>query len=206
MREIKLDSMDAHGGSGISHELALTMTSILPKGDESRDPQVRVKTLIPDGTQAPLQFTDIVNGLSSVDLRQNEINRLLASLNRATDVLLVAESKGLTKGVLAMRHVNNLTAEIRSDYLFVDLENAPLIYLLIESAMKYCREHGLLKVILGPEVIRTREALEKFDGKGWRYSRRWSPRGTEFYLDLYYRDDEPYHVTPETDATDKPVS
>ena len=104
----------------------------------------------------------------------------------------VAES-GLAKEVVGMigvqRHEDNM-GEIRRLRVRLDQRRKGIGSALVETALKFCQQHGYLKITLDT-YMEHEPAIKLFEKFHFRHSRTRSVSGKEimhFYLDLYQRD------------------
>ena len=108
----------------------------------------------------------------------------------------VGETTAPAKEVVGMigvqQHEDNV-GEIRRLRVRQDLRRRGIGSALIETALKFCRDRGYLKIALDTFVERE-PAIKLFEKFHFRHSRTRSVSGKEimhFYLDLYQRDVRP---------------
>ncbi len=100
---------------------------------------------------------------------------------------------GTIVGMVGVQHHEEGVGEIRRLRVHPEHRRRGLGSRLLESAIKFCRDNGSLKVQLDSYVDRE-EALKLFGRFGFRHSRTRSISGKDllyFYLDLYTQDTSP---------------
>jgi ribosomal protein S18 acetylase RimI-like enzyme len=96
-------------------------------------------------------------------------------------------------GMIGVQHHEEGVGEIRRLRVRSDVRRRGIGTQLVEVALKYCQEHGYLKITL--DTFMEREpAIKLFEKFRFRHSRSKSISGKElmyFYLDLYTPDHRP---------------
>ena len=93
-------------------------------------------------------------------------------------------------GMIGVQHHEDNVGEIRRLRVRQDQRRRGIGAALVETALKFCRERGYLKIALDTFVERE-PAIKLFEKFHFRHSRTRSVMGKEvlhFYLDLYQRD------------------
>jgi len=103
----------------------------------------------------------------------------------------IAENKqGEVVGMIGLHHHEEGTGEIRRLRVRRDSQRRGIGGKLVEQALKFCQDHGYLKVTL--DTFMEREpAVKLFEKYRFRHSRTRTVSGKEllyFYLDLYTSD------------------
>jgi ribosomal protein S18 acetylase RimI-like enzyme len=96
-------------------------------------------------------------------------------------------------GMIGVQQHEDSVGEIRRLRVRHDLRRRGIGSGLVETALKFCQQHGYLKITL--DTFMEREpAIKLFEKFHFRHSRTRSLSGKEimhFYLDLYQRDVRP---------------
>jgi GNAT superfamily N-acetyltransferase len=93
-------------------------------------------------------------------------------------------------GMIGVQHHEDSVGEIRRLRVRKDFRRRGIGSALVEVALKWCKEHGYLKITLDTYMERE-PAIKLFEKFHFRHSRTRSVSGKEvmhFYLDLYQRD------------------
>ena len=105
----------------------------------------------------------------------------------------VAEAQNLSRqivGMIGVQHHEDDVGEIRRLRVRLDWRRRGIGSALIETALKFCQQHGYLKITLDTFIERE-PAIKLFEKFHFRHSRSRELAGKEirhFYLDLYQRD------------------
>lgn len=101
----------------------------------------------------------------------------------------VAEEGEKIVGMIGVARASANTAEIRRLRVDKSWQDKPIAGKLLETALKHCRAHGYLKVVLDTRFERS-DAVELFERLGFQSTGAESgtpEAALEFYLDLYRR-------------------
>ena len=93
-------------------------------------------------------------------------------------------------GMIGVQQHEDNVGEIRRLRVRVDQRRKGIGSALVETALKFCQQHGYLKITLDTYMERE-PAIKLFEKFHFRHSRTRSVSGKEimhFYLDLYQRD------------------
>jgi len=99
----------------------------------------------------------------------------------------VADVRDQIVGMIGVARDTQHTAEIRRLRVDKAWQNQPIAAKLIETALKHCRKHGYLKVVLDTRFERS-AAVNLFERLGFQSTTRPDEAPNEpleFYLDLY---------------------
>lgn len=102
-----------------------------------------------------------------------------------------AQTPGEVVGMIGVQHHEDDCGEIRRLRVRTDWRRRGIGSALIEKALKFCQEHGYLKITLDTYVERE-PAIKLFEKFHFRHHRTRVVGGKEilhFYLDLYQRSD-----------------
>lgn len=181
----------------LRHGTEAAMLSFAPKNENHPVDSPQVCVLRPCDHPDVRHLIDSCLAWSMKDTHQRylELCRMLDAGTRGVlEVVYATDTRGGTVGLLSLRYRDRLRAEIKSVLVRPGTRKAAMAPVLVEYAMEYCRHQGLLKVTLNSHVIKDAVAMKRFEGKGWHGAGTRSTLGTEFYLDLYYREDEPFKL------------
>ena len=93
-------------------------------------------------------------------------------------------------GMIGVQQHEDSVGEIRRLRVRIDQRRKGIGSALVETALKFCQQHGYLKIALDTYMERE-PAIKLFEKFHFRHSRTRSVSGKEimhFYLDLYQRD------------------
>lgn len=102
------------------------------------------------------------------------------------DHFWVAERDGQIVGTIGVVH-DEAIAQIRRLRVVPELQKSSLAVDLLDTALRHCRKHGFLKIVLDTRIDPQR-AIELLDSSGFQFHRGKSVHGKEvleFYFNLY---------------------
>jgi len=102
---------------------------------------------------------------------------------------------GEVVGMIGLQHHEAGAAEIRRLRVRSDMRRKGIGSKLMEAALKFCNEHGYIKITLDTFIERE-PAVKLFEKFRFRHSRTRVVSGKElmyFYLDLYSQEQRPAH-------------
>jgi len=163
-----------------SSDIAVRIRSFLPKDEGA------CAMLYRDGLVEGQQIADNDTGLDIDDIQG-------AYMTRPGSHFWVAESQTDSPqivGMIGVQHHEDSVGEIRRLRVNEGFRRRGIGSSLVETAVKFCKEHNYLKISL--DTFMEREpAIRLFEKFHFRHSRTRSVAGKEimhFYLDLYQRD------------------
>jgi CheY-like chemotaxis protein/N-acetylglutamate synthase-like GNAT family acetyltransferase len=128
-----------------------------------------------------------------------------AYFSQPADHFWVAEQAGRVVGTIGVVHDESI-AQIRRLRVDPDLDQMPVAVALLDTALRHCRKHGSLKIVLDTR-IEPAKAIQMLDASGFQYHRGKTVQGKEileFYFNLYRKidSDEECEATPAATPVD----
>jgi ribosomal protein S18 acetylase RimI-like enzyme len=114
----------------------------------------------------------------------------LAYMSNPGSHFWVAEADGKVVGMIGLQQLEAGTGEIRRLRVHPDYRRRGIGSAMLQKALEFCRDHGLLKVTLDTYMERE-PALHLFEKFNFRHDKTRETAGKQllfFYLDLYGSD------------------